>query len=226
MLRFCTRNRSEPTVHDGSLPTPEGPRACYPLSWRQIVPVLAIFCLLLGVGCQATEQIRGVGSNPEAIAEIEEQSTDQEAILTLVTGDERPVKAIRVGADSVRWTHAHTAEQHVAPRTCVERVRFERHDKGFLQGLGIGTGVGLVAGGTAIAGLSAGGRCEGLAALACGLLGIATLTVATVSGSIFGAVRGHEDNFVIQPTSRDACPRAGSPPGNRKKETRTDPSYR
>jgi hypothetical protein len=176
------------------------------LSRHRRLPVLLVGCLLLATGCQATEQIRGAGGNPEAIAEIEEQSQGQEATLTLVTGDERPVKAVTVGADTVYWTDAATSTAHATPRTCVEQVRFERHDKGFLQGLGIGTGSGLVGGGGAIAGFSAAGQCEGLAALACGLLGVAVLTTGTVAGSTTGAILGHDDIYVIQPTSRDACP--------------------
>lgn len=176
------------------------------LSRHRRLPVLLVGCLLLATGCQATEQIRGAGGNPEAIAEIEEQSQGQEATLTLVTGDERTVKAVTVGADTVYWTDAATSTAHATPRTCVEQVRFERHDKGFLQGLGIGTGSGLVGGGGAIAGFSAAGQCEGLAALACGLLGVAVLTTGTVAGSTTGAILGHDDIYVIQPTSRDACP--------------------
>lgn len=179
--------------------------ACF---WRRLVPLLFLTGLLLTAGCQSTEHIRGAGSHPEAVAEIEEQSQDQEATLRLVRGDERKARAVTVGADSVYWTHAHTSTAHATPRTCVKQVRFERHDKGFLQGLGIGTASGLVGGGGAIAGFSAAGQCEGLAALACGLLGVAVLTTGTVAGSTTGAILGHDDIYVIQPTSRDACPYA------------------
>lgn len=171
------------------------------------------FLLLVALtGCTTTSHIQSGSTSTDAATDVNEQSRDQNATLTLTTGAAEPAQQILVQPDSVRWVHAKTSAHHVTARECVETIRFDRPVNGFFQGLGIGTGAGLLAGGGTILGLEAAGQCEGYAALGCGLIGIGLFTVGSVSGAIAGAVRGHQDVYVVEPTASGSCTRAPGMP--------------
>lgn len=175
---------------------------------QKFVFVLITVVSLCGSGCFSTEMVTAPPPETEPIRELESESRDQSATLTLVHGQTLDARAITVGGDSIRW-HRPTAQTgHTLPLECVRTVRFRRHGLGTLEGVGIGLGVSLGAGLLTATVPSMLGQCEGLGALACGLAGMAMTVGGTLVGTVVGAVRGHRDIYQFpkaDSTSPEAC---------------------
>ena len=163
---------------------------------------------LYGSGCTSTEPVTAPPPEIETIRDLESESRDQSATLTLVYGQTLEARAITVGTDSIRWDGPSTSTRHALPIGCVQTVRFRRHGLGMLEGVGIGLGVSLGAGLLTATLPSALGQCEGLGALACGLAGMAVTVGGTLIGTVVGAVRGHHDVYRFpkaDPASSGTC---------------------
>lgn len=171
--------------------------------------VIAIVAGCLGsAGCTSTEPVIKPGSSTAAVHAIESTSHDQAASLTLEGGRTVSAARITVGADTVQWVHPSTQNRRAVPTDCVSAVQFTRHGRGLLDGLGIGIAASLGAGALTAALPSALGRCEGLAALACGFAAIAVTVGGTIGGAVAGAVRGHRDVYTFggtAPASSNSC---------------------
>lgn len=170
----------------------------------------AALILLASTGCRQTEVITSDRST--AARTVVEESRDREAEIHLTTGDVVEARRITVARDSIRWRQAESGTRQAAPPQCVASIRFTRHGLGTLEGFGLGVVSGLGGGGLTILGLSAADRCEGLAALACVLLGITITGVGILGGTVIGAARGHRDVYRFPESQREtgaACRQKG-----------------
>lgn len=158
-------------------------------------------------GCTSTEQVQTSRPNTERVRDIESESRDQPATLILRGGHTLSAERITLGVDTTRWVHPSTQNRRAVSTDCISEVRFTRHGRGMLDGLGIGAAASLGAGALTVAVPSALGRCEGLAALACGFFAIAVTVGGTIAGTVAGAVRGHRDvyAFAEETASHSTC---------------------
>jgi len=155
---------------------------------RYTFPILAVLVL---AGCTSTRVVDS--SAPMPYAEINEQAHHQAAQVQLADGHTMRATRLRLDADSASYVDKVGAVRSIATSRIVS-VRFTRHGRGALQGIGIGLLSG--GGGGALVGLMSSTTC-GKDDWFCGpgfnaaVFGVFFGAIGGAIGLVTGTARGH-----------------------------------
>ena len=165
---------------------------------------LAVLAVLVLAGCTHSHPLNA--ASPESRSHVNARAEQKSALVTLYDGEEVRARSLHVAPDVTTWLDPKTGTMRSVPTSELASVRFTDRGRGVLEGLGLGTAIGVVSGAVVGAYAEANGDEGGYVSIEVpgAILGGAVFgSLGLLIGGIAGVDRGSYTVYTPPVTARD-----------------------